>query len=198
VGLISRALLTAACVALLALAVHADASEEQGALIAERAREIGALLARFDSAGSEEEKADLATLLGAVRAAEAAGPLVASLVELHRRAPSPFRDPDSPGHGLAVALVEALKKIGRPGLEPFLEALATWDGYALDLTWAFAAVHEEEGILVLRHRARSEADSERRARLQAAAWFSRLRAPNLQDEPDAALPESPVSTPRTR
>jgi hypothetical protein len=139
-------------------------------------------MADLGAAESEERKAELARTLGAMRAAAAAEPLVDMLVELHRRTPSPLRDDESPEHALALALVEALREIGRPGLGPFLDALSTWERYALDLAWAYVEVHGEEGILVLRHRARTEEDPERRARLESAAWFTRLRAPELKED----------------
>jgi hypothetical protein len=155
-------------------------------------------MADLSSVESEERRAELTRTLGAMRAAAAAEPLVAMLVRLHRETASPFREEEAPGHALAVALVEALREIGRPGLAPFLDALSTWERYALDLTWAYVEVHGEEGILVLRHRARAEEDPERRARLEAAAWFTRLRAPELKDVPGLPPTSGPVSTPRTR
>ena len=115
-------------------------------------------------------------------AESAADLLVYDLAILHRGTTSPLRDPAAADHALASALAGALAQIGRPGLDSFLETLATWPGYALDITWAFVSVHGEEGILVLRERARTEEDVERQRRLQAAAWFARLRQPGIEPE----------------
>jgi hypothetical protein len=164
---------------------------DPGRLVEERELAIGRLLEELGDSELPERQAQIARVLGKLRAAEAAAPLVQALLRLHRDEPSPLREPSSRGHALAQAYVEALRDIGRPGLEPFLEALARWDRLALDLTFAYVSVHGAEGILMLRHRALSEADDERRAHLEAAAWFTRLRAPELPpllppDDPGAA------------
>jgi hypothetical protein len=153
---------------------------------------IQQLLQSLSFAESRQHRIQIIRTLGALRASEAAAPLVHHLVKLHRSEASPYRDESSPGHELAVALVNALRQIGRPGLAPFVEALAMWDRYALDLTGSFVAVHGEEGVLVLDHRARNEADAERSERLRAALWFTQLQAPQEEPEPP------PLSTPRTR
>jgi hypothetical protein len=149
--------------------------------VSEREAAVQGLLEDFEASDASEERARAARLLGELRAAEAAPALVKELVRLHRGAQSPLRDAESPLHPLALTLTDALRAIGRPGLEPFLDALAAWDGFALDLTWAFVSVHGEEGILVLRHRAETDPNPERRARLDAAVFFTRLRAPEVPE-----------------
>ena len=133
-------------------------------------------------ASSPERRIRIVSALGELRAAEAVVPLVDDLARLHRQRTSPLRDPASPDYPLAAALATALSRIGRPGLERFLDVLATWPDYALGVTWAFVSVHGEEGILVLKERARTEENPERQRRLQAAAWFARLRDPDLEPE----------------
>jgi hypothetical protein len=198
VNAILIALVLAATVGSPPTSTGSEEGTDPAGLLAERAATIQRLLQSFSFAESEEHQIQVIRALGALRATEAAGPLVARLVRLHRETPSPYRDPQSPGHAVAAALVDALRQIGRPALSPFLEALATWDRYALDLTWSYVAVHGEEGILVLGSRARLETDPERRSRLEAALWFTQLRSPEVKQGAAPALPEPPLSTPRTR
>jgi hypothetical protein len=153
--------------------------------VREREAAVRELMEAFEASDASGERERAARLLGGLRAAEAAPVLVRELVRLHRGGQSPLRDPESPLRPLAVTLADALRAIGRPGLEPFLDALAGWDGFALDLTWAFVSVHGEEGILVLRHRAETDPNPERRARLEAAVFFTRLRAPEVQESGEA-------------
>jgi hypothetical protein len=147
--------------------------------IAQRGDTIQGLLEELPSSSSER-RIQIVSGLGALRAESAADLLVHDLALLHRGSTSPLRDPAAADHALASALASALAQIGRPGLDYFLETLATWPGYALDITWAFVSVHGEEGILVLRERARTEEDAERQRRLRAAAWFARLRKPEIE------------------
>ena len=156
-------------------------------LLLARDAEIEKLLKAFSLPGAPVRQADIARTLGRLRASAAARPLVDALVRLHREHTNPLRDTDSRGHELAEVLVQALREIGRPGVEPFMDALARWEGWPLDLSLAYVAVHGEEGVLVLRHRAQSEADPQRRARLESAAWFTRLRPTPVEgDAPEAS------------
>ena len=164
--------------------VSAAASQDLGldGFRAERETRSRELLAAFSDAPTREARLQIVHTLGTLRMAEAGAPLVRALVGLHRETQSPYRDSESPAYPYALSLVQALREIGRPGLPPFIDALATFGGYALDLTWTFTAIHGEEGILVLEHRARSEPHPERRAHLEAAAWFTRLRVPGSEAE----------------
>ena len=171
--------LLAALLAGLPAVAAAQEPSFEAEVVAERAETIRGLLEELPAASRERREA-IVWALGELRAAEAAEALVSDLARLHRgleSPPSPLRNPGAPDHARARARVDALRKIGRPGLDPFLETLATWPGYALDITFAFVAVHGDEGILLLRERARTDPDAERRRRLEAAAWFARLRQP---------------------
>ncbi len=155
---------------------------------AERETRSRELLTAFSEAPTREARFEIVRALGSLRVAEAGELLVRELVWLHRDTQSPYRDAESPAYPYALILVQALREIGRPGLPPFIDVLATFGGYSLDLTWTFMAIHGEEGILVLEHRARSEPHLERRARLEAAAWFTRLRVPESDEDPPAPEP----------
>ncbi len=149
--------------------------------IAQRGNAIRGLLEELPES-SAERRIRIVSALGELRAADAVDALVDDLARLHLRRASPLRDPASPDYPLATALATALARIGRPGLKRFLDVLATWPDYALGITWAFVSVHGEEGMLVLKERARTEENPERQRRLQAAAWFARLRDPDLEPE----------------
>ncbi len=175
----------------LLLVVSASAAQDlEDGLRAGRETRARELLAAFSDAPTREARFEIVRTLGTLRMAEAGAPLVRALLELHRETQSPYRDSESPAYPYALTLVQALREIGRPGLPPFIDVLATFGGYALDLTWTFMAIHGEEGILVLEHRARSEPHPERRARLEAAAWFTRLRVP--ESEAETAAPGEPT------